>query len=46
MPRALLAFCLLTATWGCRGRTAEEGLDRVERTGVLRWGADLQGARI
>ena len=43
MPRALLAFCLLTATWGCRGRTAEEGLDRVERTGVLRWGADLQG---
>lgn len=43
MPRALFVLCLLVATWGCRGRSAEEGLDRVERTGVLRWGADLQG---
>ena len=43
MPRALIAFCLLMATSGCRGRAAEDGLDRVKRTGVLRWGADLQG---
>ncbi len=43
MLRALLGFGLLTIATGCRGRVAEDGLDRVERTGVLRWGADLPG---
>jgi polar amino acid transport system substrate-binding protein len=43
MPRAALAALLaLTAIAGC-ARGPEDGLARVRRAGVLRWGGDLQG---
>lgn len=38
-----LGLWLLAGAWACSGGAAESGLERVKRTGVLRWGADLQG---
>lgn len=43
MPRAATAALLaLTALAGC-ARAPQDGLARVRRSGVLRWGGDLQG---
>jgi polar amino acid transport system substrate-binding protein len=43
MPRvAAAALLALTALAGC-ARGPEDGLQRVRRAGVLRWGGDLQG---
>lgn len=40
--RALSAFAVVLALGSCGG-ARETGLERVRRTGVLRWGADVQG---
>jgi polar amino acid transport system substrate-binding protein len=42
MSRAASMMALSAALAGC-GRQAETGMERVRRTGVLRWGADQQG---
>jgi polar amino acid transport system substrate-binding protein len=42
ISRAAAWVALIAALSGC-ARRAESGLDRVHRTGVLRWGADQQG---
>ncbi|MET0385553.1 MAG: ABC transporter substrate-binding protein, partial [Polyangiales bacterium] len=39
----MLIACWILAAFGCSGPTAHDDLARVQRAGVLRWGADIQG---